>query len=139
MEQDLSQYNDKKVIVTHKAKDGADGVETEGTVQTGNELGLLIKPKGKTGLALINKDDIDDIKLVPSSAKALTRKTLKPVELGQARTHLAERHGYTLSQVNKMSEEEAFETHAGIDHEAADLGHVHGDKSANEKAIENAA
>lgn len=125
----LTQYSDKKVVVVRKQEDGS-AKEVEGTVQTANELGLLIKPKGQTKFDLIPADEIEDIRLAQSTAKAIARKTLKVVELGQARSHLVERHAFTLSQVNAMSEEEAFQTHEGIDHEAGDLGHVHGSKDA---------
>jgi len=136
---DLTEFNDKKVVVIKKADDGS-ATEIEGTVQSGNALGLLIKPKGKTKFELIVADDIEEVRPVREEAKALTRKTLKVVELPQARNHLLERHAYTLAQVNAMSDDEALEAHNGIDHEASDLGHVHGEKgkSDREAAIESA-
>lgn len=131
--QDLTQFVDKKVVVVKNAEDGT-SVEVEGTVQSGNELGLVIKPKGKTNFDIIQASDIEEVRLVESAQKSLTRRTLKPVKLEQARNHLLERHAYTLAQVNKMSDQQALDAHEGIDHEASDLGHVHGDKNDTERA-----
>ena len=138
---DLTEFKEgTTVIVVKKVQDGT-AAEIEGTVQSGNELGLLIKPKGKTKFELILAADIDEVRPVKEDAKPLTRKTLKVVELPQARNHLLERHAFTLAKVNAMSDEEAFKTHESIDHEASDLGHVHGEKgkSDREAAIDEAA
>jgi hypothetical protein len=136
---DLAQYEGKKIIVIKKVE-GGDAVEIEGTAQASNDLGILIKPKGKTNFDLIHKGDIEEVRYVVEKPKALGRKTLKLVEFGQARNHLLERHGYTLAQVNEIDEKQAFDAHNAIDHVASDLGHEHGDKAKTERveAIENA-
>lgn len=132
------QYVGKKVLVTVKGENG-DAVEVEGTVDVGNDLGLVIKPKGKTRLDIIEQDDIIEIKYVADAPKPLAAKTLKVVEFGQARNHLLERHGYTLTDINKMDEQAAFDFHASLDHVALNLGHVHGAKEATPAAAAVAA
>jgi hypothetical protein len=133
---DLKQFTDKKVTLTRnldKPNDkGETAEELEGTVMAVAGSGVMFKPKGKTSATIIDLDDIEKIDYLETSSKKLTRKTLKVVTFGQARTHVLERHGLTLGQVNAMSEKDAFDWHAAIDHEAADLGHVHGDKPAPE-------
>lgn len=129
---DYSQYNGKKVTVVRNPADSSDAVEIEGTVQVGNEQGLLIKPKGKTSFDLIPAEEIEEVRIAPEKSKKLTAKTLKVVELGSARSHLLERHGLSLTDANNVTEEEAFEAHEATDH--SDLGHVHGDKNATPRA-----
>lgn len=129
---ELEQYTDKRILVTVNTEEGAS--EVEGVAQAANELGLLIKPKGKMGLDLIPIADIIEVKYVAEKQKPLVAKVLKPVGFGQARTHLLERHALLLEEVNGMSEQEAFDKHNEIDHVEADLGHVHGDKNKTERA-----
>lgn len=137
-ERNLAQYDGKKVTVVRnlpeKNEAGEASVELEGVVQVGNTLGLLIKPKGKVQFELVPAEEIEEIYLTPESAKKLKRSKLKLVTLGQARRHLAERHGYTLAWVNEATEEQAFEHHTSLDHEAMDLGHIHVDKTEETEA-----
>jgi len=134
MAADYSQFQGKKVVIVRNEPGKAEAEEIEGTVEASNEMGVLIKPKGKSQLLLIEVAEIDHIDFVESKLKELTRKVLKPVEFGQARNHLLERHAYSLASVNKLTEKEAFEFHATIDHEGDDLGHTHEDKDATERA-----
>lgn len=133
-EVDLSQFSGKKVIVVRNLpeadKDGNTAVEIECTVEVGNQHGLLVKPKGKVQLELIPASEIEpgSIRLTEGSSAKLSRSKLQIVKLGQARRHLLERHGVTLEWVNKTTEQQAFEYHAGLDHEELDLGHVHVEK-----------
>lgn len=126
--ENLEQYTGKKVLVTVKAEDGT-FTEVEGTVEVGTPDGVLIKPKGKTKIDLIEAASIEEIKYVAEAPKAITAKKLKLVTFGQARGHLLERHGYKLADINGMTEQAAFDFHAGLDHKALDLGHVHEDKA----------
>jgi hypothetical protein len=125
----LGEYQNKRVKVIRNLSEpdenGNGAVEIEGTVQAGNELGLLIKPKGQVSFKLIDRAEIEDISLVADKSSELKRSKLKPVKVGQARRHLLERHGYKLTDVNGMTEEQAMEFHDSLDHEALDLGHVH--------------
>lgn len=140
MAQNFDKYTGKKVVVVRTVSGQTEAEEIEGTCEVGNELGLLVKPKGKTQLELIDAESVVEVRYAEESVKKLARKTLKVVEFGQARSHLLERHGWTLAQVNGISEKEALDAHEQIDHEANDLGHVHGDKKATARAqaVENA-
>lgn len=131
-ERDLSQFKDKRVVVTRNLPEpndkGESAVEVEGLVQVGSALGLVIKPKGQTKFDLIPAEEIEEIHLAKDSSKPLKASKIKLVELGQARRHLLERHGYTLEWVNSVDEETAKQHHDEIDHEAEGLGHVHSAK-----------
>ncbi len=133
---DLAEFVNKKVTLVRNLsapnEKGETAEELEGTLVAVAGDALMFKPKGKTNALLIDTADVESVNFAQEKAKTLSRKTLKVVTHGQARTHLLERHAYTLAAINAMSETEAFRTHEGIDHEAADLGHVHGDKGKGE-------
>ncbi|HEY6021857.1 MAG TPA: hypothetical protein VIY48_18930 [Candidatus Paceibacterota bacterium] len=137
---DYEKYVDKKVVLTHNLSEpNADGnlaEEVEGTVMAVSGEMLMLKPKGKTNPILIELANVERIDFAPEKAKNLARKKLKIVQFGNARAHLLERHGYTLTEVNEITENEAFASHEDIDHEAADLGHVHVDKEKDEEKSE---
>lgn len=125
MSQNLDQFKDQKVVLQKKAADGS-LEEIEGTVLAANELGVLIKPKGKTQAVLVELGDIEgDIAHANEKPKNLNQRTMKVITYGGARQHLVTSHGYKLSEIKPMSEGEAFDFHASLDH--SDLGHVHSD------------
>jgi hypothetical protein len=130
---DLKDFEDQKVVLVRnlaKPNDkGETAEELEGTLVAVAGDAVMFKQKGKATAGLIDISDIERVDHAESGTKKLARKTLKMVKFGQARNHLLERHGYTLTQVNDLSEKEAFELHEAIDHEAQDLGHVHKDKA----------
>ena len=135
-ERDLAQYEGKRVVITQNLKEpnenGESAVEVEGQVQVGNENGVLLKPKGKTNFTLIEAGDIEEIRLAPEKDKNIKASKLRLVKVGQARRHMLERHGVTLSWANSVTEEQALEYHNTLDHEELDLGHVHVDKAEKE-------
>ena len=135
--EDITQYENKRVILVVSQDDEA--VEIEGTVEKAGDIGILIKPKGKVKLDLYEMGQIEDIRLAPESSVKIKPSTIRPVKLGQARKHLLDRHGVTLTEVNKLTEEEAFAYHEGVDHVAEDLGHIHKDKSESPAAKAAAA
>jgi putative ubiquitin-RnfH superfamily antitoxin RatB of RatAB toxin-antitoxin module len=128
---DYASYKGKRVVVTYNAPNG-ELVEVEGLVETGNAIGILIKPKGKAQVDLIEVDRIENVTEIEDGPKKLRRKPLGLIAEAKARAHLLERHAYTLAQVNGMTDESAFKLHESIDHDASDLGHYH-------KASEDAA
>lgn len=132
--ENIDQYQGKKIVLVRNEPGKTDAVELEGTATIANEMGILLKPKGKTSLELIDLDQIESVEFVVEKDKPLSRKTLKVVEYGAAKNHLLERHGFTLARVNELSEKDALKLHNSIDHEADDLGHVHGDKNATARA-----
>lgn len=140
---ELTQYADKRVtLVRNLAKPNEKGEtaeELEGTVAAVAGDAIMFKPKGKTNALLIEVDEIESIDFAKDKGKTLSRKVLKIVTYGQARTHLLERHGWTLAAINETSEADAFRLHNEIDHEAADLGHVHKDKDEASSESEDSA
>ena len=131
---DYSVYQGKKVILVRNEPNVTDAVEIEGTVQSGNALGILIKPKGKTNYELVPAAEIEQIDFVAEKPKELDRKVLRVVEYGQARPHLLERHNWTLTKINETNELDAYDFHNLLDHVAEDLGHVHGNRKETEVA-----
>lgn len=125
---DFDKFVDKKVTFVRNEAGKTEAEECEGTVIAVNGGIVMFKPKGKTTPTLVPEGEIENMSLAEDKAKTLARKVLKPVELGQARNHLLERHGFTLKQVNDLTEQQAYDTHLQIDHVAADLGHEHGEK-----------
>lgn len=137
---DLKEYEDKKVVLVRnlaKPNDKGDTAEElEGTLVAVAGDAVMFKQKGKATAGLIDIGDIERVDHADTGSKKLVRKTLKVVKFGQARNHLLERHGYTVTQVNEITEKEAYDLHASIDHEAQDLGHVHKDKADDEASDE---
>lgn len=131
-ELDLNQFKEKKVTLVVNPADGGDAEELEGTVVAVTGAAIMFRPKGKTSPRIIEKGAIESIEHAATGDKKLACRTLKVVQFGQARAHLLERHGSTLKAVNAMTEKEAFDLHAGLDHVALDLGHVHKDKDKAE-------
>jgi hypothetical protein len=127
---DYSEFEGKKVILT--ATVDGEQVELEGTAETVNELAILFKPKGKAKLDIIEAENIVGVRYAPEKPKTLKAKSLLPIQYGQARQHLIDRHGYTLSDINAMTEEQAYNFHKELDHKASDLGHVHAAKEQTE-------
>lgn len=135
----FEKYTGRKVVVVHKVDGQTDLQESEGLAEVANEGGILFKPKGKTQMILIEASNIEEVNFIEDKPRKLDRKVLKVVQFGQARNHLLERHAYRLADVNDMSEQDAFDLHGDIDHEAADLGHLHKDKNntARAEAVES--
>lgn len=130
--QDLSTFVDRKVVLVYNK--GEESIEIEGTVQNASPVGVIIKPKGRASIELIEADQIERIEAAPEKAKTLSAKAVKNVIYGNARQHLLDKHGFTLTQVNSLTEEAALEIHDAIDH--ADLGHKHGATKADDSAGE---
>ena len=126
---DYDKFVGKRVVLTRNLKEpnaqGELAVEIEGTLEAANEMGVMFKPKGQIKPEIFDLGEIEEVRYAPEKAKKIKAKKLKPVEFGQAKSHLLERHGLTLTKVNGFTEEQALEYHNAIDHVAADLGHVH--------------
>jgi len=120
--EDLQKYVDKEALV--HIKDGDRGTrEVTGTIKAATVAGVPFKEKGKSGLELLTVDDIYEIDFAPTKPKSVTQKKLNPIEFGQARQHLIDRHGVELSWAKDADEKSAFEYHNGLDH--SNLGHTH--------------
>jgi hypothetical protein len=118
----LQPFIDKEAIL-HVVQDDGTLKEITGTIKAATVAGVPFKEKGKPGLELTTVDKIEEIDYAPVKAKAVTQKKLKPIEFGQARQHLVDRHGVELSWAKDADEKTAFDYHATLDH--TNLGHVH--------------
>lgn len=131
--EDLSQYAGQRVIVTVNLDEpnakGETCVEVEGTAEAANAAGIMFKPKGRTSVEIIEIAKIERVQFAPEKPKDLKAKPLQLVKYGTARAHLLERHGYKISSVNALTEEQALRTHGEIEHEAQELGHLHQEKT----------
>lgn len=118
--QDYSQYAGKKVVL--KLNDTEEPLE--GTVDSGNELGVLFKPKGKASLDLIDAGRIESIEAAPDAPKKLSVKALQPLKDTGARQHLVDRHAYKVADIEGLSDEDALKFHdSEVGHDG--LGHNH--------------
>ena len=97
--------------------------EVNALIVTVNEFGLLYRERGKTKVDLASMADVIEIRSAPEEPSSVKVKHLRPLALGKARQHLASDHGYFVSHVGSMSEEDAHKFHLGLDH--ADLAHDH--------------
>lgn len=137
---DLTKYSGQRVVVQVKLDEPNDKGETlieiEGKAEAANALGILIKPKGRTQVELVEVDKIESVELAPESEKKLSAKSLAILDLGKGRQHLLDRHGLTLEEVNQLNEEQAFDYHGELDHVELGLGHKHEEKKAAEERAE---
>ena len=133
----LADFQDKKVILVLEGED--QNYEFEGLVEAASEAALGFKEKGKRDMVIIEPKQIVEISLAPEKAKKITQKKMNLVKEGNVRQHLSDRHGLTLEEVNRMSEEDAVKYHDGIDHKV--LGHRHEApaKESEEESAEKSA
>ena len=127
MATDYSELKGKKVNLT--TSEGT----FEGTVEAGSPIGIVFRAKGKQGGELVEAKDILNIAEAVAGPKKLRQRTLPRVAEGKFREHLVDRHGYQISQIAELSEEEAEQFHSTLDH--TDLGHKHKELSPVEEAI----
>lgn len=120
--EDLQPFVDKEAIF-HLIKDDGSTDEITGTIKAATVAGVPYKVKGKAGLELTTVDKFYEITYAPIKEKAVSQKKINPIEFGQARQHLVDRHGVELSWAKDASEKDAFEWHASLDH--SNLGHAH--------------
>lgn len=121
--QEVKEFEGKDVILHRRQEDGS-LAELTAHVKMATEAGIAVKVKGKSALEFIPSiDEIEEIAAAPVKAKSVVQKKLKPIEVGQARQHLLDRHGIDFSWAKDADEQAAFEYHQGLDH--SNLGHVH--------------
>lgn len=125
-----------KEAVFHVVQEDGSLKEVTGTIKAATVAGVPFKVKGKSGLELTTVDKIEEIDYAPVKPKPVAQKKLKPVDYGQTRQHLVDRHGVELEWAKNADEKQAFEYHKDLDH--ANLGHRHEakDKDEREEALE---
>lgn len=128
----MKQYEGQKVTAVILPEEGTEGEPQtlEGKAEVANESGLILKAKGKSGLQLFSLERVESLEFAAEEPKKVTVKTVKVIGYGKVRQHLADRHGYTVTDLEDFSEEEALHTHNNLDHQAESVAHVHGDKKA---------
>lgn len=118
----LQQFINKEAVF-HLIQEDGSLQEVTGTIKAASVAGVPFKVKGKSGLEFSTVDKFHEIDYAPVKAKAVTQKKLNPIEFGQARQHLVDRHGVELSWAKEADEKSAFEYHENLDH--SNLGHTH--------------
>lgn len=126
---DFSALVNERVVVTT-----TDGETIEGLLEAASDLGVVVKPKHSAKSTLLEADEVSSIEKAEASAKKLKPRSLPQVNEGKYRLHLIDRHGYTIEQIEAMSEEKAQEFHESINHEG--LGHFHREAPAFEETVE---
>jgi hypothetical protein len=124
---DYGRYLEKKVVmmVGDPADPDKEAVQHEGIIKAATAAGVLLKPKGRSIVELFDLNQILGIEVL-AEANQVVQRTVKLPELGTVRQHLADRHGFLVPSLEKMTEEAAAEVH-NSQHEAIgkDLGHRH--------------
>jgi hypothetical protein len=124
---DYGRYKEKKVVmmVGDPADPDKEAVQHEGVIKAATAAGVLLKPKGRSIVELFDLNQILGIEVL-AEANQVVQRTVKLPELGTVRQHLADRHGFLVPPLEKMTEEEAVQAH-NSQHEAIgkDLGHRH--------------
>lgn len=119
---DLQPYIKKEAVIHLQQEDGS-LKETIVTIQAATVAGVVYKEKGRSNIELTEVAKIEEISAAPVKPKPVQQKKLKPIEFGQARQHLLDKHGVLLTWAKEADEQAAFDYHATLDH--TDLGHVH--------------
>jgi hypothetical protein len=138
-----AEFEKKKVVITlgDPSNPDAETEELEGTVLSVTPVAIMFKPKGSGGSSILMVEQVLAMQPLATGPTTIKQKTLRPVELGGVRQHLADRHGFTLAWVNDHTEEQAAEIHNQQHIDLADsLGHTHNaaPPTAREQAIAGA-
>lgn len=122
----------KKPVVLHLIQEDGSTKEVDGKIEAASAAGVAFKPKGSSNLELLEVEKIDSMQFAPEKPKTVIQKKLKPIEEGNMRQHLADRHGVSREWCNKATEQQAVDYHDSLDH--SDMGHKH--VAPDEKADE---
>lgn len=123
-----------KQVILHLIQEDGSVSEINGKIEAAAEYGIAFKEKGKRDVDLVELSSIDEVVEAASKPRGLPQKKLRAVTVASARTHLLERHGLTRTEVNRLTDEEAFDQHNEIDH--TDLGHDHNEPEVNAETDE---
>jgi hypothetical protein len=124
----LQNFEGKKVtlvrLLPKPDENGFTVAEIKGTIEKGRDgVGVALRLKGKSQTILIDEDEIDSITVESSATTKLKAKRVDPVKSSKMRQHLLMTHGLTLVYANTLTDEQAVEIHATLDHTI--LGHFH--------------
>lgn len=102
------------------------GSEYRGTLVKLGKIGVLVRRKGASIPDIFENDDFTKISL-DEKAETLKAAVVKQVKVTNVRRHLLNHHGWLLTQINSMTDEEAMEAHTvlhGLE-SASNIGHIH--------------
>lgn len=103
-----------------------------GTIESANSLGFVFKPFGSPKVALYETSQIEGLSLAEQKEPVLKARRLNPVDMGNVKRHLVDRHGYPLEDINEMKADEALRFHEeDVDH--SPLSHYHAEAPAKEE------
>lgn len=118
----LEQFKGKNVRVVLSI----DGEEVLGRVEAASPVGIILKYKGSSRAILLENEEIKEIELDKKEAEVKPSELRWPIN-STVRKHLASHHGYKLSSVNEMANDQGMLIHHEL-HKAEDadqLGHYH--------------
>lgn len=130
----LEDFKGKFCTITLAEEDGTPGEPKEYLVEEANGGFFILREKGKSSGGLIEGSRILSFEPPAKKVFPLKAKRLNPVDANAVKRHLLDAHGYRVSDINGLTEEQAVELHDGIDHKDLDLGHFHA-LSPREQAI----
>lgn len=153
---DLSRYTEKMVNLKAWTDDaqliskstvieedgGLSHIEVSGRITVVNQVGgvFLFKPRSQRTTHMLETDKVTDVELAASvTLRPVGQKSLRPLNVQNARRHLADFHAWALGTLNQMSDEVALQEHEALDH--TDLGHNHSlaEDGSNSKALPSTA
>ena len=109
-------------------------------VEEANEAAVILREKGKSKSELYLAGRVVSFYDVPPKPAApLKARRAAPLELSKAKRHLVDFHGYKLTDINRLSDQEALDFHETIDHKELDMGHYHGVSKAEEEVAKTQA
>lgn len=124
-----------KTITLRYVEDGEEVSKTGEIKNLKMELAdplVFFNPRGRGVPVLIEGRDVLGFEATETRLRLVTRRSLREAKAATVRRHLADAHGWTLDQVNGMSDEAALAEHEKIDH--GPLAHDHSDAVATSKS-----
>lgn len=108
-----------------------------GTIESANSIGFVFKPFGSPKVALYETAQVEGISLAEQKEPVLKARRLNPVDMGNVKRHLVDRHGYPLADINEMKADDALKFHnEDVDH--GPLSHYHAEAPAKGNKAEQA-
>lgn len=121
---DVQDYIGKKVDLV--LNDDGEQVDLTGKIESANSLGFVFKPFGSPKVALYEVGQIVNLALAAEKEAPLKPRRINPVDMGNVKRHLVDRHGYPLADIDTMSADDALDFHeTQVQH--ASLSHFHAD------------
>lgn len=128
------EWKNRRVVVTvNLPKPNAEGltaIEIDGTLTGVHERGIMIKPRGRTTPEMIAPEQLESFELYDEIPQPIEQKVMAEVPFGKIRQHLADRHAFSLLELNasNYTETPAYDDHLrDHDENGETLSHRHED------------